>query len=217
MTGQLYNDTAAGLSISVVSNNCSNPALTWAGEAADLAVAAAAIAAAGRSGPVLAISCSLLLLPEHNVSRIIEHALLRNTSVCCFSRLSATDLQLDAGAGPGAAAPGSKSSNGSSRASSTSYGRMLIAADVPAPPLDAIEVRAPPHQAVVLQRCYSLAPNHTAGSPVAVMPVLCLADYSPFASIYNQQLAAAVAGGAGQQLPARRCHCEAHAAAHQHR
>jgi hypothetical protein len=143
----------AGLCISVVSNNCSNPALTWAGEAADLAGAAAAIAAARRSGPMLAISCSLLLLPEHNVSRIIEHALLRNTSVCCFSRLSSSDLQLDAGASPGAAAPGSKSSSGS-RSSSIGYGRLMIAADVPAPPLDGIEVRARPQHEGVLH-CYS--------------------------------------------------------------
>ncbi|KAF6248581.1 hypothetical protein COO60DRAFT_1648756 [Scenedesmus sp. NREL 46B-D3] len=128
-----------GLHTRVVSNHCSNPAVTWAGEAADLAAAAAAVTAAGRSGPILAISCSLLLLPEHSVSRIIEHALLRDTSVCCFSRLSATDLQLDAGASPGAAAPGSKSSAGSSSSSDTAYGRLLLAADVPAPPLVGVE------------------------------------------------------------------------------
>ncbi|WIA12494.1 hypothetical protein OEZ85_012527 [Tetradesmus obliquus] len=132
-----------GLRVSVISNGCSDPAHTWAGEAADLATAAAAITAAGRSGPILAIGCSLLLLPEHNVSRIIEHALLRNSDVCCFSRLSATDLQLDAGASPGAAAPGSsKSSGGHSTcgSSGTTYGRLLITADAPAPPLEGIEV-----------------------------------------------------------------------------
>jgi hypothetical protein len=89
----------------------------------------------------MAISCSLLLLPEHNVSRIIEHALLRNSTVCCFSRLSATDLQLDAGSSPGAAAPGSRSSSSSSRGSSIQYGRLQLAAYVPAPPIESIEVR----------------------------------------------------------------------------
>jgi hypothetical protein len=135
--------SCAGLRISVISNGCSNPAHGWAGEAADLATAAAAITAAGRSGPILAISTSLLLLPEHNVSRVIEHALLRNTNVCCFSRLSAADMQLDAGTSPGATAPGSKSSNGCSSGGSncTTYGRLVIAADVPAPPLEGIDVR----------------------------------------------------------------------------